>query len=34
MLQKDVDKIELEKIAEVLTEIFWGHKLFVTEGFA
>jgi hypothetical protein len=34
MLQKDVGKIELDKISEVLTEIFLGRKLFVTEGFA
>jgi len=39
MLQKDVDKIELDKISEVLIEIFFwvgggGRKNFGTEGFA
>jgi hypothetical protein len=34
VLQKYVGKIELDKIAELLTEIVWGRKLFVTEDFA
>lgn len=34
MLRKDVGKIESDKISEVLTEIFGGRKLFVSESFA
>lgn len=34
MLQKDVGKIESDKISELSLKFWGGRKLFVTEGFA